>query len=87
VADELSDYFIRNCRIAFKCDQSWESLTETRVASVRHCSKCSKDVVRCNNVKQLKQALLDNACVAIKFSVLVPSTELMTGLVVPIRDV
>jgi hypothetical protein len=83
--DKLSDYFIRNCRIAFKCDQSWESLNKTSAASVRHCSKCSKDVVRCNNVRQLKKALLDNSCVAIKFDVLVPMTEL-TGVVVPIRE-
>jgi hypothetical protein len=80
--DDLSDYFIRNCRIAFKCSQSWESLNETNTASVRHCNVCSKDVVRCNNVKQLKKALLDNSCVAIKFDVLIPMTE-VTGLVVP----
>jgi len=61
---DLSAYVIRNCSIAFKCQQTWESMDEQEVPSVRHCRQCDRPVFQCKSVRQLKSALEANACIA-----------------------
>jgi hypothetical protein len=61
----ISDYFLRNCSIAFKCTQQWESLEETTIPTIRQCKDCDREVIRCDTVRQLKNALVMNSCVAI----------------------
>jgi hypothetical protein len=78
----VSKYFLRNCSIGFKCSQTWESLEEIGVKSVRHCKDCSREVVRCDTVSQLKSALSVNACIAVKAKIFESKSDFV-GLVVP----
>ncbi len=35
---------IRNCRFAFKCQQKWDDLKDTRDDAVRFCRECQREV-------------------------------------------
>ncbi len=61
---DLSAYVIRNCSIAFQCLQTWETMDEQEVPSVRHCKQCDRLVFECKTIRQLKSALEANACIA-----------------------
>ena len=62
---ELQDYLIRNCRIGYKCERNWGDLVDRGLKNSRYCGDCKQEVVRCVTVKQLKNALAMNSCVAI----------------------
>lgn len=57
---------IRNCQFRFECPKIWDLLHETADEKVRHCIECNRMVVLCRTSKQLKRAIIDNFCVAIK---------------------
>jgi hypothetical protein len=79
---EISDYAIRNCTIAYKCNQRWETLNETDSPKMRYCRECDRHVVACETIKQLKAALGTNSCVAISTDILDFKGGLV-GLIVP----
>ncbi len=78
---EINDYVIRNCRIGYKCEREWDDLIDRGPKNSRYCSDCKQEVVRCNTVKQLKNALLMNSCVAIPVDVPGGKSDFM-GMVV-----
>jgi hypothetical protein len=80
--DPMSDYAIRNCIIAYKCNQQCEKLDETESPRIRHCRECDREVVACETVKQLKNALNMNSCVAISVEFL-DIRGGMVGVVIP----
>ena len=55
---------IENCPMAFECPQTWDSLTPTAAADVRHCDTCRKDVTFCADAAQLERMTEAGACVA-----------------------
>jgi len=62
----MKDVLIRNCRFAFKCDKTWNSLIETDDELIRYCDSCDRGVHYCNSDEQLVQAITNNKCIAIK---------------------
>ena len=78
---EIEDYVIRNCRIGFKCERDWDDLTDRGLRNSRYCSDCKQEVVLCKTVKQLKNALLMNFCVAIPIETLGGNTHLLGSIV------
>jgi hypothetical protein len=56
---------IRNCRFAFKCTRTWESLIDTGRPDVRFCGECQQEVHFCHTDAQLAHAIRMNRCVAI----------------------
>jgi hypothetical protein len=79
---DLSNYVIRNCTVAFKCKQKWEKMKEQDIAIIRHCNKCDQDVFQVRTVRQLKNALLMNRCVAIHMDIFDIKPSLI-GVVIP----
>ena len=63
VSDE--DTAIRNCIWGFKCQETWESLSETDDDDVRFCSKCQKEVFHCTDDDSLVSSIARNRCIAI----------------------
>ena len=61
-----AEYLIRNCTVAFKCRTRWQDLPDDGIESVRFCGECQKEVHLCTSEKGLREALLDNLCVAIE---------------------
>jgi hypothetical protein len=56
---------IENCRFKFRCEQTWDGLTQTPDPRVRHCSECREDVHFCTTDEQLAKAIRQGHCVAI----------------------
>jgi hypothetical protein len=56
---------IRNCIWGFKCQETWESLSETDDDDVRFCSKCQKEVFHCTDDDSLVNSIARNRCIAI----------------------
>ena len=56
---------IRNCKFAFKCSASWDSLEETDEEDIRFCNDCQKEVFFCENDDILVELVKLNRCVAI----------------------
>ena len=81
--NDIEDYVIRNCRIGYKCERDWEDLIDRGLKNSRYCSDCKQEVVRCTTVKQLKNALAMNSCVAIPIESLGGSPHLV-GDIAPI---
>lgn len=52
-------------RFAFKCPRSWEELTPTRDAGVRHCSGCGEDVHRVETVVAAEELARQRKCIAV----------------------
>lgn len=59
---------IRNCWFRFECSKKWHDLTETNNSKVRFCSKCEKTVHLCLTSNELKEAIEQNLCVAVRIS-------------------
>lgn len=78
---EIEDFVIRNCRIGYKCERDWDDLTDRGLRNSRYCSDCKQEVVLCKTVKQLKNALLMNSCVAIPIETLGGNTHLLGSIV------
>ena len=75
-----AEYLIRNCTVAFKCRTRWQDLPDDGIESVRFCGECQKEVHLCTSEKDLREALLDNLCVAIE--VRPQKSEMILGQVV-----
>ena len=56
---------IDNCRFAFRCTQTWDSLTNTEIESIRYCAECDRGVHLCKSDVELAEAISNNWCVAI----------------------
>jgi len=86
--NDIEDYVIRNCRIGYKCGRDWDDLIDRGLKNSRYCSDCKQEVVRCTTVKQLKNALAINACVAIPIESLVGKSHLVGDIspIVPDKD-
>ncbi len=71
---EYSDYFsddnadIRNCKFAFKCEKRWNDLkvVSGKDKDIRFCGDCEQNVYRCRTDDQLKTALKENRCIAVR---------------------
>jgi len=57
---------IRNCRFAFRCTRTWESLIQIGRPAVRFCDECQQEVHYCRTDAQLATAVRMNRCVAIE---------------------
>ncbi|WP_415903993.1 hypothetical protein ACMXYW_10385 [Neptuniibacter sp. QD48_55] len=55
----------RDCKINYKCPKAWDDLDKTEDPFVRFCNQCEKDVHFCADVESLKEATIENLCVAV----------------------
>ncbi|WP_415888598.1 hypothetical protein ACMXYV_11305 [Neptuniibacter sp. SY11_33] len=58
----------RDCKINYKCPKAWDDLDKTENPFVRHCNQCEKDVHFCEDVDSLKEATVEDLCVAVPMS-------------------
>lgn len=58
---------IRNCVFAFKCDESWDDMTSTKIHDIKFCQTCQREVYFCRTDQQLREAINLNRCVSIEF--------------------
>ena len=63
--EEISDFSIRNCVWGFKCEKTWDTLSETDDFEIRFCGKCQKEVFLCNDDDSLVFSIARNRCIAI----------------------
>ena len=64
-AESDEDTAIRNCIWGFKCQEMWESLSDTDDDDVRFCAKCQKEVFHCTDDDSLVSSIARNRCIAI----------------------
>ncbi|WP_415912014.1 hypothetical protein [Neptuniibacter sp. QD37_11] len=55
----------RDCKINYKCPKAWGDLDKTEDPFVRFCDQCEKDVHFCADVESLKEATIEDLCVAV----------------------
>jgi len=60
------DAEIRNCEFKFKCPKLWDELELTDDPNIRTCQECQRRVVFCRTASELKRAITDDECVAVK---------------------
>ena len=65
----ISNEVIRNCKFKYSCPMKWNDLEQTSDTDVRYCPTCKKTVHHCHTDEQLRIAILQDHCVAIKVSV------------------
>ena len=63
--EDYPEITIRNCIFAFKCDASWDELTDTEDYDVKFCYTCQREVHFCETDEKLLKAVKRNLCVAI----------------------
>ena len=68
---------VDKCKVNFKCSEAWEDLDKTADPSVKHCSKCAKDVHYCATETELELAE-EEWCVAVPIDEL-GGTAVMMG--------
>lgn len=56
---------IRNCDFKFQCDRQWDALDKTKDPNVRYCNKCEDEVYFIRSNEELRDAIVDNHCVAL----------------------
>lgn len=66
----MSRTVIRNCSWGYKCQMTWESLTETSSESIRFCNECEREVHRCDSTVELIESVALNRCVNFELSLL-----------------
>ena len=77
------DAEIRNCEFKFKCPKLWDELELTDDANIRTCEECQRRVFFCRTASELKRAITDDKCIAVK----IPSSgrsEPFLGMVNPL---
>lgn len=62
---DATDYFLANCKFAFKCTKTWESLEKTSEPGVRYCSDCQEEVFYCITKSEIVDALRDRKCISV----------------------
>ena len=56
---------VTHCNLLkFRCDQSWESLTQTDDARVRFCQRCQEFVYFCSSRAEFEQQTAQRHCLA-----------------------
>jgi hypothetical protein len=55
---------IENCPMAFECPKTWDALTPTENASIRHCDECDEDIIFCDDQSHLAILIKSGQCVA-----------------------
>ncbi|QOL24650.1 hypothetical protein LP316_09865 [Thalassotalea sp. LPB0316] len=51
-----------NCHWGFKCDKTWESLTNTDDPKVKYCTNCKRNVHKIENEAELHYQINLNRC-------------------------
>lgn len=57
-----------DCRVNYKCPKAWGDLNKTDNPDVRYCNQCEKNVHFCADVDALKEANIEDLCVAVPVS-------------------
>lgn len=60
-----SDYFLANCKFAYRCMKTWESLQRTSKEDTRYCTECHEEVYYCKTKREIVHALRHRKCIAI----------------------
>ncbi|WP_415885164.1 hypothetical protein ACMXYO_10995 [Neptuniibacter sp. QD37_6] len=55
----------KDCKVNYQCPNAWDDLEKTKNPFVRHCDQCEKDVHFCADVDSLKEAAVEDLCVAV----------------------
>lgn len=72
---------ISNCRFAFKCTKTWESLSEIDSSpSVRYCDECETAVHLCTSEKEFVEHAKKNHCISYQVETKTITIQ-MTGVV------
>ena len=62
--DAQSTTIMQNCPLHFQCTQQWSELEGTEKEDIRFCFKCERNVFLINSYEELRDAVLENKCVA-----------------------
>ena len=54
------------CQFVFRCPQTWNRLTLTENAGIRHCSECKRDVHLALTQADFRQYGKEGKCVAVR---------------------
>ena len=65
---EVSDFFLANCKFAYRCTKTWESLDKTKDPEIHFCADCQDSVTFCNSKREIVAALQNRKCIAIYIS-------------------
>ena len=67
IDDDNAD--LRNCKFAFKCEKRWNDLNVISGGDkdIRFCDDCEQSVYRCRTDDQLKYAIRENRCIAVRY--------------------
>jgi hypothetical protein len=57
---------IRNCEFRFECPKLWDALAPTTDERVRFCGECQRHVIFCRTATELKKAIINDDCVAVR---------------------
>lgn len=55
-----------SCEFSFKCPKTWERLSPTDIASIRHCSECDRDVHLALTEEDFRRHANGGHCVAVR---------------------
>ena len=55
-----------SCAFSFKCPKTWDRLTPTANASIRHCSECDRDVHLALTEEDFRRHAEEGQCVAVR---------------------
>lgn len=66
------------CQFGFRCPQTWNRLTPTENAGIRHCSECERDVHLALTQADFRRYGEEEKCVAVR--VLSPTRQVAYGV-------
>lgn len=55
-----------SCEFSFKCPKTWERLSPTDIASIRHCSECDRNVHLALTEEDFRRHADRGRCVAVR---------------------
>lgn len=56
---------ILNCPLEYECQKTWESLSLTQDANIKHCDACKQDVHLLEGIEGITDAATKGWCVAV----------------------
>jgi hypothetical protein len=65
-SDDWNDEARIACHFSFRCPQTWDRLTPTADAAIRHCSECERDVHLALTQADFRRYSEDGQCVAVR---------------------
>lgn len=83
-SQQASEYFIRNCRFSFKCNQHWEGLEDQGIEDIKYCNSCGQEVFLCTTKENVVDAIRDNLCIALPIT-LRGKKEFLLGSIAPLK--